>query len=109
MFTDVTASSGINFTDQESAFVDFKINFPLLPFQLSKIGPCIAKADVNHDGLEDIFIGASSGEESVYTCRTTHGIFQLPPINPGITKKKSPIRMPYFLMRMVMAIPISTL
>ncbi len=59
MFTDITEISGIDFTHRQSGFVDFKF-FPLLPFQLSKTGPCLGKADVNLDGLEDIFIGASS-------------------------------------------------
>ena len=76
MFTDITATSGISFTHQQSAFVDFKLS-PLLPFQLSKIGPCIAKADVNKDGLEDVFIGASTGQESQLYLQTKQGHFIL--------------------------------
>ncbi len=74
LFWDVTATSGIDFTHRQPAFVDFKV-FPLLPFQLSKIGPCLGKADVNHDGLEDLFIGASSGQESVLYLQTKEGKF----------------------------------
>ncbi|MDB5277775.1 MAG: hypothetical protein JWR61_2730 [Ferruginibacter sp.] len=73
-FQDVTAATGIDFTHQQSAFVDFKIS-PLLPYQLSKTGPCITKADVNGDGLEDVFIGASAGQESVLYLQTKSGQF----------------------------------
>ncbi|HEX5026768.1 MAG TPA: VCBS repeat-containing protein, partial [Agriterribacter sp.] len=74
LFSDITATSGIDFTHRQPGFVDFKI-FPLLPFQLSKIGPCLGKADVNRDGLEDLFIGASSGQESVLYLQTKEGKF----------------------------------
>jgi hypothetical protein len=74
LFEDVTGVAGIDFTHQQSAFVDFKIS-PLLPYQLSKTGPCIAKADVNGDGLEDVFIGASAGQESVLYLQTENGRF----------------------------------
>jgi hypothetical protein len=74
IFRDVTQSSGIQFSHHQSKFVDFKIS-PLLPYELSKIGPCIAKADVNGDGLEDLFIGASAGNESVLYLQTGDGKF----------------------------------
>jgi len=74
MFKNVTASSGINFTDHPSKFVDFKIS-PLLPYQLSKTGPCLAKADVNGDGLEDVFVGASATDASVLYLQTADGKF----------------------------------
>jgi hypothetical protein len=32
---------------------------PLMPHMLSTEGPALAVADINHDGLEDIFVGAS--------------------------------------------------
>jgi len=86
MFTDITKASGINFNHQQSAFVDFKIA-PLLPFQLSKIGPCIAKGDVNKDGLEDIFIGASAGQESQLYLQTKEGKFILSASQPWNTDK----------------------
>ena len=81
MFTDITKASGIDFNHQQSAFVDFKIA-PLLPFQLSKIGPCIAKGDVNKDGLEDVFIGASAGQESRLYLQTKEGKFVLSASEP---------------------------
>ena len=74
LFKDVTASSGINYTSHESKFVDFKIS-PLLPYQLSKTGPCIAKADVNGDGLEDVFIGSAGQDSSILYLQTADGKF----------------------------------
>lgn len=60
-FTDITAKAGINFRHVENDFIDFKDEV-LLPYQLSKQGPALAKADVNGDGLEDIFIGGAIGQ-----------------------------------------------
>jgi hypothetical protein len=73
-FRDVTASSGIHFIHEQSASVDFKIS-PLLPYQLSKMGPCLAKGDVNGDGFEDLFIGGSAGHESILYLQTKDGKF----------------------------------
>ncbi|MFI5192771.1 MAG: VCBS repeat-containing protein [Chitinophagales bacterium] len=86
LFRDVTQNSGIRFADKPSAFVDFKIS-PLLPYQLSKTGPCLAKADVNGDGLEDLFIGASSGQESILYLQTKDGKFIPSPSQPWNTDK----------------------
>ncbi|MEO6960450.1 MAG: VCBS repeat-containing protein [Puia sp.] len=86
MFTDVTATSGIDYKHEPSAFVDFKAT-TLLPFQLSKTGPCIAKADVNRDGLEDIFVGATSGQESVLYLQKTDGSFKKSSSQPWNNKK----------------------
>ncbi len=75
LFEDVTRESGIHYEHKPSSFVDFKVS-PLLPYQLSKTGPCLAKGDVNGDGLEDIFIGSSSGGQSVLYLQTPGGTFQ---------------------------------
>lgn len=81
LFKDVTVSSGINFNHQSSPFADFKV-FPLLPFQVSQTGPCIAKADVNGDGLEDVFIGGSSVTESFLYLQTADGRFNIAKSQP---------------------------
>lgn len=46
-------------THQEYDFVDFHIQ-KLIPHKLSQAGPILAKADINNDGLEDIFFGGSN-------------------------------------------------
>jgi len=86
LFNDVTKTAGISFTDTASSFVDFKIS-PLLPYQVSKMGPCIAKADVNGDGLEDVFIGAGIGQASKLYLQTKDGHFVLAPSQPWNNNK----------------------
>jgi enediyne biosynthesis protein E4 len=87
LFENITNTAGINFVHKQSQFVDFKIS-PLLPYQISKTGPCIAKADVNDDGLEDVFIGASAAQESVLYLQTTAGNFGLCASQPWNSEKE---------------------
>ncbi|MBS1932624.1 MAG: CRTAC1 family protein, partial [Bacteroidetes bacterium] len=86
-FQDITRNSGINYINHQSTFVDFKI-MPWLPYQLSKTGPCITKADVNGDGLEDLFIGGSSGQESALYLQTKDGKFLLSSNQPWNAEKE---------------------
>jgi enediyne biosynthesis protein E4 len=51
--------NNINFTHTENTNNDFKAQI-LLPYMLSRSGPCMAKGDINNDGLEDIFVGGAS-------------------------------------------------
>ncbi|HYG38428.1 MAG TPA: VCBS repeat-containing protein [Cytophagales bacterium] len=61
-YFDSTAAS-IKFVHQELNFNDFKRQ-PLMPKMYSHSGPVMTKADVNNDGLTDIFIGAGKGQPS---------------------------------------------
>ncbi len=88
LFTDVTASSGIHFTHQASSFVDFKVS-PLLPFQISKIGPTLAKGDVNGDGLEDLFIGGNKKQPCTLYVQTKEGAFIQATEQPWMQDKNS--------------------
>ncbi len=56
------AESSIDFSynHKESFFVDFNRE-PLIPHKISEEGPCLVRADVNNDGLDDIFIGGAAG------------------------------------------------
>lgn len=49
------------FNHTENMFNDFNQQ-SLMPNYLSRQGPCIAKADVNADGREDLFIGGAKGQ-----------------------------------------------
>jgi len=56
VFNDVTEAAGINFTHTETPFEDFDYE-PLLPHRFSREGPRMAVADVDRNGLEDLWIG----------------------------------------------------
>lgn len=64
MFRDITAEAHLNFVHHENDFVDFNRE-TLLPYQLSRVGCALATADVNGDGLDDIYVGGASSQQSV--------------------------------------------
>jgi hypothetical protein len=81
LFRDVSLLTGIDFVQSENPFVDFKNQF-LIPYQLSRQGPKMAKADVNADGYEDFFIGAPSGQSGVLYLQKADGKFERSPSQP---------------------------
>lgn len=79
-FVDITGDSGIDFVHEEDAFDDYSIE-PLLPHKYSTIGPGLAVADINRDGLEDFYVGNATGQKSaVYVQRSdkTFGLLDGP-------------------------------
>src|SRR6185503_4332222 len=74
MFSDITASAGIEFAHHENEFVDFKAEV-LLPYQLSREGPALAKADVDKDGREDVFFGGAIGQSGRLYLQKNDGRF----------------------------------
>lgn len=57
-FKDIAAQLGIDVKHEENNFIEFDRN-SLIPFEVTAEGPALAIADVNHDGLEDVFVGSS--------------------------------------------------
>jgi hypothetical protein len=53
----------IDFSHLQLEYNDFKRQ-PLIPVMLSPCGPRFSVADINGDGLEDIFFGSSQGQSS---------------------------------------------
>jgi hypothetical protein len=82
IFEKISANSiGIDFIHQENEFVDFKVEV-LLPYQLSKMGPALAKADVNGDGREDVFFGGASGQPGILYLQNPDGTFHAASAQP---------------------------
>jgi hypothetical protein len=74
VFIDVSEQSGIDFYQPENEYVDYKQE-SLLPWQLSKQGPKMCTADVNGDGLDDVFIGAPKGGSACLYLQQKDGRF----------------------------------
>lgn len=74
LFSDITAEVGVDFKHQENEFNDFEKE-TLLPHRMSQLGPALAVADVNGDGLEDFYIGGAKGYSSTLYLQTAVGKF----------------------------------
>lgn len=66
--------SPVNYQDETADINDFKRQ-SLMTNPLSFTGPCITKADVNKDGLEDIFIGGGNGQSAALYLQQKNGAF----------------------------------
>jgi hypothetical protein len=80
-FTGADKAGIITYKQQENDFIDFKRE-PLIPYKCSRKGPYYAKADVNGDKLEDLFIGGAAGTEGKIMLQNATGSF---------TEKKQPV------------------
>jgi len=77
-FEDITPATKINHLYTENPYIDFKLE-PLLPHRFSQLGPCIAVADLNKDGLDDFVVGgAKDVAASVYFQQTDGSFYQKP-------------------------------
>lgn len=81
---DITAITGFKYKHSENPFNEFDRE-QLLPRMLSTEGPALAVADINHDGLEDVFIGASKTFHNAVFLQTANGKF-VEKIQPGMLK-----------------------
>ena len=70
-----------NIRHSENPFNDFTVQ-RLLPNYLSREGPGLAIGDINHDGLNDVFLGNAKGSISKLFYQTADGNFKQYSSNP---------------------------
>ncbi|MEJ0104818.1 MAG: VCBS repeat-containing protein [Bacteroidota bacterium] len=70
----VTAETGLNYIHHENDFAEFNRE-SLIPHMLSTEGPPLAIGDINHDSLDDIFLGSSKGFKSGLFIQNKSGKF----------------------------------
>lgn len=75
IFSTDTTNANIEWKHTENEFIDFKSEV-LLPYQLSKLGPALAKGDVNNDGLDDIYLGGAVGHSGKLFIQTNNGFVE---------------------------------
>ncbi|WP_143959974.1 VCBS repeat-containing protein [Litoribacter populi] len=76
LMTEVTDPFGLAYQHTENTFNEFTRE-PLLPHMLSAEGPAAAVADVNGDGLEDLYLGGAKHQSGQLFLQTTSGKFVL--------------------------------
>ncbi|HEY5463196.1 MAG TPA: VCBS repeat-containing protein [Hanamia sp.] len=71
---DITSKVDLKYKHEENSYQEFNVQ-PLMPHMLSTEGPGLAIADLNHDGLDDVFIGSSKGKKSAIFIQKSNGKF----------------------------------
>ncbi|MEP6711431.1 MAG: VCBS repeat-containing protein [Ferruginibacter sp.] len=71
---DITKDVEFNYLHEENRFVEFDRE-PLIPHMVSTEGPALAVGDINHDGLDDIFIGSSRDKKAAIFLQQSSGKF----------------------------------
>ena len=74
LLEDVSTTVKLDWRHKEDAFNDFKQQY-LIPHQESTRGPKLAVADVNHDGLDDLFVCGAKGQSGSLFIQTASGQF----------------------------------
>ncbi|MEJ0102615.1 MAG: VCBS repeat-containing protein [Bacteroidota bacterium] len=73
-FTDITSFSGINYSHQETDYIDFNVE-RLLPHKFSQYGPGLAAGDIDKNGLDDIFVGGNRNFPARFFLQQPNGKF----------------------------------
>lgn len=89
IFTDITATTGIQFIQKENDFVDFNIQ-KLIPHKLSEYGPALAVGDVDGNGFDDIICGGAATYSSTLLLQGADGRFSSKELVPGASAQTKP-------------------
>jgi hypothetical protein len=85
LFKEVTDAASLKFTSTEMDYVDFNLQ-KMLPHKLSQYGPSIAVADIDGNGLDDIFIGTAYLQYETYFLQQNDGKFIEKQLSPNANK-----------------------
>lgn len=83
LFVNATKESGILYRHNEFDFIDFNYQ-KLLPHKFSQYGPSLAAGDIDNNGLDDLFIGASAGNDATFFLQQSNGKFIQKELPAGI-------------------------
>jgi hypothetical protein len=75
LMEEVTSDIGVAYTHEENEYDDYEKE-SLLPYKMSTLGPGMAVADVNADGLDDFYIGAAKGFKGKLYLQKADGLFE---------------------------------
>ena len=73
-FKDITAATGINYTHTENEFNEYYREYLLFKMNSTE-GPALDVADINNDGLDDVFCGSSKNYPSKIFMQKAGGKF----------------------------------
>ncbi|MCW5911195.1 MAG: VCBS repeat-containing protein [Cyclobacteriaceae bacterium] len=72
LLVESAGETGIMFRHQQRDIIDFNIQ-RTIPHKFSQFGPALAVGDVNGDGLEDLYVGGSTGIEGRFFIQNKDG------------------------------------
>ena len=82
VFTSIDATAALALEPQTSSSTDYTAQ-PLLPYMISRQGPPIAVADVDGNGLQDVFVGGVAGAARRLFLQQKDGRFAPAPTQPA--------------------------